>query len=116
MSAPDRYPGPGIDFLQSSQALQCLCPGGKASCSPPPPQPVPFVSSPLPFSQIFLRAAPPRLCQKAGVGFASATACRVPVSLPCCSAERYDPLTGTWTSIAAMSTRRRYVRVATLGG
>lgn len=32
------------------------------------------------------------------------------------SAERYDPLTGTWTSIAAMSTRRRYVRVATLGG
>ncbi|XP_031817440.1 kelch-like protein 17 [Sarcophilus harrisii] len=33
-----------------------------------------------------------------------------------CSAERYDPLTGTWTSIAAMSTRRRYVRVATLDG
>ncbi|XP_004863958.1 kelch-like protein 17 isoform X2 [Heterocephalus glaber] len=32
------------------------------------------------------------------------------------SAERYDPLTGTWTSIAAMSTRRRYVRVATLDG
>lgn len=32
------------------------------------------------------------------------------------SAERYDPLTGTWTSIAAMSTRRRYVRVAMLGG
>lgn len=31
------------------------------------------------------------------------------------SAERYDPLTSTWTSIAAMSTRRRYVRVATLG-
>ena len=31
------------------------------------------------------------------------------------SAERYDPLTGTWTSIAAMSTRRRYVRVAMLG-
>lgn len=33
----------------------------------------------------------------------------------CPSAERYDPLTGTWTSITAMSTRRRYVRVATLG-
>ncbi|XP_007979289.1 kelch-like protein 17 isoform X3 [Chlorocebus sabaeus] len=32
------------------------------------------------------------------------------------SAERYDPLTGTWTSVAAMSTRRRYVRVATLDG
>lgn len=32
------------------------------------------------------------------------------------SAERYDPLTSTWTSVAAMSTRRRYVRVATLGG
>uniref|UniRef100_A0A672G905 Kelch-like family member 17 n=1 Tax=Salarias fasciatus TaxID=181472 RepID=A0A672G905_SALFA len=32
------------------------------------------------------------------------------------SAERYDPLTSTWTSIAAMSTRRRYVRVATLDG
>lgn len=32
------------------------------------------------------------------------------------SAERYDPLTGTWTSIAAMSTRRRYVRMAMLGG
>uniref|UniRef100_A0AAA9TZH4 Kelch like family member 17 n=1 Tax=Bos taurus TaxID=9913 RepID=A0AAA9TZH4_BOVIN len=32
------------------------------------------------------------------------------------SAERYDPLTGTWTSIAAMSTRRRYVRVAMLDG
>lgn len=32
------------------------------------------------------------------------------------SAERYDPLTGTWTSIAAMTTRRRYVRVAMLGG
>uniref|UniRef100_A0A8C5SCE6 Kelch like family member 17 n=1 Tax=Laticauda laticaudata TaxID=8630 RepID=A0A8C5SCE6_LATLA len=32
------------------------------------------------------------------------------------SAERYDPLTGTWTSITAMSTRRRYVRIATLDG
>uniref|UniRef100_A0A672GUX2 Kelch-like family member 17 n=1 Tax=Salarias fasciatus TaxID=181472 RepID=A0A672GUX2_SALFA len=32
------------------------------------------------------------------------------------TAERYDPLTSTWTSIAAMSTRRRYVRVATLDG
>ncbi|XP_039104368.1 kelch-like protein 17 isoform X2 [Hyaena hyaena] len=52
---------------------------------------------------------------------------RQPASGPCpprrpaCSsgirgAERYDPLTGTWTSIAAMSTRRRYVRVAMLDG
>ncbi|KAK2502250.1 hypothetical protein MC885_020794 [Smutsia gigantea] len=32
------------------------------------------------------------------------------------SAERYDPLMGTWTSVAAMSTRRRYVRVAMLDG
>ncbi|XP_060055794.1 kelch-like protein 17 isoform X6 [Erinaceus europaeus] len=40
--------------------------------------------------------------------------------LPCLhvgpGAERYDPLTGTWTSVAAMSTRRRYVRVAMLDG
>lgn len=67
-SAPDRCPGPGIDFLQSSQAFQCLCPGGKASRSPLPPQPVPFVSSPLPFSQVFLGAAPPRLCQRGWCG------------------------------------------------
>ncbi|KAF5920301.1 hypothetical protein HPG69_007607 [Diceros bicornis minor] len=32
------------------------------------------------------------------------------------SAERYDPLMGAWTSVAAMSTRRRYVRVAMLDG
>lgn len=39
----------------------------------------------------------------------------VPVYVSSLSAERYDPLTSTWASIAAMSTRRRYVRVATLG-
>ncbi|KAK8384443.1 hypothetical protein O3P69_009326 [Scylla paramamosain] len=30
------------------------------------------------------------------------------------SVERYDPLTGTWTSCPAMATRRRYCRVALL--
>jgi hypothetical protein len=31
------------------------------------------------------------------------------------SVERLDPLTGVWTSCPAMSTRRRYCRVAVLG-
>lgn len=31
------------------------------------------------------------------------------------SAERYDPLTDTWTSIAAMSVKRRYVKLAVVG-
>lgn len=30
------------------------------------------------------------------------------------SVERFDPLTGIWSSCAAMSTRRRYCRVAVL--
>ena len=31
------------------------------------------------------------------------------------SVERYDPLTLTWTSVAAMNLRRRYLRIAVLG-
>ena len=31
------------------------------------------------------------------------------------STERYDPLTNTWTSIAAMTVRRRYVKVTVMG-
>jgi len=31
------------------------------------------------------------------------------------SVERFDPLTGVWTSCPAMSTRRRYCRVTVLG-
>ncbi|XP_060055793.1 kelch-like protein 17 isoform X5 [Erinaceus europaeus] len=78
----------------------------------------------------------PRRCEGAGpVLFAVAGACLPfmgtvkPMThartagmwwLPCLhvgpGAERYDPLTGTWTSVAAMSTRRRYVRVAMLDG
>lgn len=31
------------------------------------------------------------------------------------SMERYDPLTGVWTSCPPMTTRRRYCRVAVVG-
>ena len=31
------------------------------------------------------------------------------------SLERYDPLTGVWSSCPAMSTRRRYCRIAVVG-
>jgi len=31
------------------------------------------------------------------------------------SMERYDPLTGVWTSCPAMTTRRRYCRIAVVG-
>jgi len=31
------------------------------------------------------------------------------------SMERYDPLTGVWSSCPAMTTRRRYCRVAVVG-
>jgi Kelch motif len=31
------------------------------------------------------------------------------------SMERYDPLTGVWSSCPAMATRRRYCRVSSLG-
>lgn len=32
------------------------------------------------------------------------------------SMERYDPLTGVWSSCPAMGTRRRYCRLAVLDG
>lgn len=31
------------------------------------------------------------------------------------SVERYDPLTQTWTSVASMNTRRRYLSMAVMG-